>query len=124
MSYERLALEVGAEVSGCEIVRPAVIRGTSGTDHRFTLLAADGARMLAFDIHQEVGEVDVLRTFVKRMDTGVEIFIVCLSGKPRERAKELCDSYGIVVLGPREVGDFFTRRIARLMSRAPVARSR
>lgn len=116
MYYEKLALEVGATVAGYEIVRPPVIRGASGTDHRFTLVAAEGSKMLAFDIYQDVGEVEILRTYIKQMDTGAEAYVVCLSGKPREKANELSANYGIKVLGPREVGDFFTGRITRLVS--------
>ena len=115
MYYERLALEVGATVAGYEIVRPPVIRGASGTDHRFTLVAAEGRKKLAFDIYQDVGEVEILRTYIKQMDTGADAFIVCLSGKPRDRASELSENYGIKVLGPREVGEFFTGRITRLV---------
>lgn len=120
MYYEKLALEVGATVAGYNVIKPPVVRGRSGVEHRFTFLAAEGSTMLAFDIYPEVGEVEVLRTYVKKMDAGIEAFIVCLSGRPRDRAKELSRVYGIQVLGPREVGDFFTRKITQLVSSARV----
>ena len=115
MYYEKLALEVGATVAGYEVVRPPVITGASGTEHKFTLVAAEGQKMLAFDIYQDVGEVEILRSYIKKMDTGADVFIICLSGKPRDRASDLSANYGVRVLGPREIGDFFTSRITKLV---------
>jgi hypothetical protein len=113
--YEKLALEVGATVAGYEVMKPAVIMGASGIEQRFTFVAVEGPNKYAFDIYNDVGEVEVLKTYVKKMDTGAETFVVCLSGRPKEQAKELSENYGIQILGPKEVGDFFTRRIAQLI---------
>ena len=115
MYYEKLALEVGATVAGYEVAKPPFIRGASGIDQKFTFVATEGDKNLAFDIYNDVGEVEILRTYVKKMDTGAEAFVVCLSGKPKERAKELSENYGIKILGPKEVGDLFTRRITQLI---------
>lgn len=115
MYYEKLALEVGATVAGYEVAKPPTILGTSGVEQRFTFVATEGDTKYAFDIYNDVGEVEILRTYVKKMDTGAEAFIVCLSGRPKERAKELSENYGIQILGPREVGDFFTRRITQII---------
>ena len=116
MYYEKLALEVGATVAGYEVAKPPTILGASGIEQRFTFVATEGDKKYAFDIYNDVGEVEILRTYVKKMDTGAETYIVCLSGRPKERAKELSVNYGIQILGPREVGDFFTRRITQLMA--------
>jgi len=115
MYYEKLALEVGATVAGLDVVKPAVIRGESGTEQRFAFVAGDGREMYAFDIYTEVKEVDVLRTYVKKMDTGANAFVVCLSGRPDAKAKELARNYGIEVLSPMEVGDFFSSRITQFI---------
>jgi len=115
MYYEKLALEVGATVAGLDVVKPAVISGESGADQRFTFVAADGDEMYAFDIYTDVRETDILRTYVKKMDTGANTFVVCLSGRPDAKAKELARNYGIDVLSPMDVGDFFSNRIAQFI---------
>ena len=118
MYYERLALEVGATVAGLNVVKPAVIRGSSGVDQKFTFVASDKEKMFAFDVCPEVGERDIIRSYVKKMDTGATTFVVCLSGKPKPEALEMAKCYGIDVLGPKEVGDFFSERIVRQVSAA------
>jgi len=123
MYYEKLALEVGATVAGLDVVKPAVIRGESGTEHRFAFVASDRRETYAFDIYNEVGEVEVLRTYIKKMDTGADAFVVCLSGRPNAKAKELARNYGIDVLSPMEVGDFFSSRIARFIGSPKAARA-
>jgi len=116
MYYEKLALEVGATVAGLDVIKPAVIRGESGADQRFTFVAADGPEMYAFDVYTDVREAEILRTYVKKMDTGANAFVVCLSGRPDAKAKELARNYGIDVLSPMEVGDFFSTRITQLIN--------
>jgi hypothetical protein len=113
MSYERLALEVGATLAGLDIVRPAVIRGTSGVQHRFTFVATRGPLSYAFDICTEVGEVEVIRTYIKKLDTGARTLVVCPSGKVEPEARDLSESYGIEILGTKEVEDFFSKNITR-----------
>ena len=115
MYYEKLALEVGATVAGLDVVKPAVIRGESGLDQRFAFVAADGPEMYAFDIYTDVREAEILRTYVKKMDTGANAFVVCLSGRPDAKARELARNYGINVLSPMEVGDFFSTRITQFI---------
>jgi hypothetical protein len=123
MYYEKLALEVGARVVGLEVVKPAQIRGTSGEEHRFTFVAADGPEMYAFDVVPEASQLDILRTYVKKMDTGANAYVVCLSGRPSAEVRTLAKDYGIDVLGPGEVGDFFSGRIAQKIKAQRVTRS-
>jgi len=118
MYYEKLALEVGATVAGFNVVKPAAIRGASGIEQRFTFVAADGDEMYGFDVCPEVGQVEILRNYVKKMDTGAKTFVVCLSGRPTLEASVLARNYGIEVLSPSQVGDFFSNRIAQNI-RAP-----
>jgi len=115
MYYEKLALEVGATVAGLEVVKPSMIVGESGIEHRFTFVAADGTRKYAFDVYNDLRETDILRTYVKKMDTMAETYVVCLSGRPDDKAKELARNYGIDVLTPMEVGDFFSSRITQFI---------
>jgi|SRR5579863_9454778 len=111
MFYEKLALEVNAGAAGLQVVRPAVVRGESGIDQRFTMLATGDGVSYAFDIVQQATEEQVLRTFVKQLDTKVTAFIVSLNGRPSQKAKELADGYGIGIITPVEVGDFFSKKL-------------
>ena len=115
MYYERLALEVGATVAGLDVVKPAVISGESGVDQKFTFVAADGEVMYAFDVYPEVRDAEILRTYMKKMDTGAKTYVVCLSGRPDAKAKDLARNYGIDVLSPMDVGDFFSTRITQFI---------
>ena len=126
MYYEKLALEVGASVAGFTVLKPPVIRGESGIEHSFTFVATDGPSMYTFDIYSTVGQTEILRTYLKKMDTGARSFVVCLSGRPTREGLDLADSYGIELLGPSEVGDFFSGMISRQIeapraATAPVA---
>ena len=116
MYYEKLALEVGATVAGFSVLKPAIIKGASGVEHRFTFAAADGELTYAFDLCPEVGEKDILRTYIKKMDTGAKTYVVCLGGKPKEGVREMARCYGIEMLGPKEAGDFFSEMITRQVS--------
>ena len=113
MYYEKLALEVGATVAGLTVVKPSVVRGASGIDQKFTFVASDGSTNYCFDLNQDVGQVVILWTYVKKMDTGAEAFAVSLSGSPKAEAKELAKFYGIDILSPSEVGDYFSNRITQ-----------
>jgi len=105
--FEKLALEVNATTAGWEIIEPAICTGTSGVEHRFTLLTSDSGHRYGFDLYPEIGEIQVLRTFIKEMDTGVSGVLVFLSGRPSERAREVAAELGVRILSPAEIGKFF-----------------
>ena len=111
MYYEKLALEVNAAASGLEVIKPATLRGESGRDQRFSFLATDGVTMYAFDIYPKIVEKDVLLTYIKKMDSGAETYVVSLQGRPSQEVSDLARGYGIEILGPGSVGDFFSSRI-------------
>jgi hypothetical protein len=113
MYYEKLALEVNAAASGLTVVKPAAIAGASGIDQKFTSVAADGPTSYAFDVYPEVTEKEVLKTYIKKLDTGAETYIVCLQGKSTPEAARLAREYGIDLLGPGNVGDFFSAKITQ-----------
>ena len=52
------------------------------------------------------------------MDTGAKAYVVSLSGRPNEKAKEMAKNYGIDVLSPMEVGEFFSSRITQYISKS------
>ncbi|MGD1054676.1 MAG: hypothetical protein ABR867_01150 [Nitrososphaerales archaeon] len=107
MYFEKLALEINATTAGWEVIKPERCVGTSGVEHRFTFLASDSGHMYGFDLYPEIGEIEVLRTFIKEMDTGVSGVLVCLSGKPSESAKNVAAELGVRICSPAEIGGFF-----------------
>jgi len=111
--YEELALEVGASIAGLKVMKPPLIRGKSGVQHKFSFVASDDSAKYAFDVWHKVGEIEVLRTYIKEMDTETEALIICLSGRPTPEGKRLADEYGIEVLNPGDVGNFFAKRITQ-----------
>lgn len=113
MYYEKLALEVGATVAGFEVMKPPTLMGASGVMHRFSFAAAEGDTVYGFDIYDDVGEIDIIKSYIKKMDTGARVFVVCLRGRPGPQAVELARNYDLEILGPKEVGDFFEERIVR-----------
>jgi hypothetical protein len=105
--FEKLALEVNATTAGWEVIKPATRVGTSGVEHRFTFLASDSEQLYGFDLYPKIGEIEVLRTLIKEMDTGISAVLVFLSGKPSDRARELAVELGVRILSPAEIGGFF-----------------
>ena len=123
MYYEKLALEVGATVAGFTVLKPPVVKGASGVEQRFTFVAVDGPETYAFDVCTEVKEVEIVRAYLKKMDTGANVFVVCLRGRPTPEARELARNYGMDVLSPMEVGDFFSTRIEERVRAPKLART-
>lgn len=107
MYFEKLALEINATTAGWEVIEPAWCMGTSGVEHRFTFLTSDSGHRYGFDLYSEIGEIEVLRTFIKEMDTGISGVLVCLSGKPSGRAQDVAAELGVRILSPAEIGGFF-----------------
>jgi hypothetical protein len=115
--FEKLALEITATTAGWEVIKPAWCMGTSGVEHRFTFLASDSGHMYGFDLYPEIGEIEVLRTFIKEMDTGASGVLVCLSGKPSGRAQDVAAELGVRILSPAEIGGFFKSEKMLLLNR-------
>ena len=107
MYFEKLALEINATTAGWEVIEPPVRVGTSGVEHRFNFLASDSGNLYGFDLYPEIGEIQVLRTFIKEMDTGISGVLICLSGRPSERAREVAAELGVRILSPAGIGGFF-----------------
>jgi len=105
--FEVLALEVCAAKEGFEVIKPATIRGTSGIEHKFSFLASKNGRMCAFDMYQDVGQVEVLRTFLKEIDTGATVALICLRGRPSDAGQKLAKEYGFRILTPADIETFF-----------------
>ena len=107
MYFERMVLEIHANNAGWKTVKPPFCRGESGVDQNFSFLATDDTYLYGFDIYSDVTQEEVLRTYVKRVDTKVLTFIVSLSGRPKKEVARIADDYGITILGPADIEAFF-----------------
>jgi len=101
--YERLALETRLSLAGFKVVKPPTLSGISGVSHRCSLLVSKGSGFYGFDIYPETGEIEVIRTYIKMLDTGARMFIASLKGKPNNRARGLASVYGIPIVGPGDI---------------------
>jgi hypothetical protein len=112
MYFEKLALEVNATAAGLQVMKPASIQGQSGVDQKFAFLATDGEKKYGVDIVPEATEKEVMRSYLKRMDTGAVVFIISLKGRPKREVYELSCDYGIRVIGPGMVDEIFAKKQA------------
>jgi len=108
--YEKLALEIIAARSHWGVASPPILTGSSGVSHRFDFVAFEGDEKIAFDIYDRVSETDVIKTFVKKLDTGASAYMVCVSEKMTEGAGRLATEYGIRVLRSRSLESAFRER--------------
>jgi hypothetical protein len=95
---ERLSLEVIASKSRWQIVNPPTLTGRSGITHRFDFVAMDGQDRLVFDICERLSETDVIKTYIKKLDTGASACIICHAKEVTEGARRLAAEYGLKVL--------------------------
>jgi hypothetical protein len=116
MEYEKLALEVRAHLAGLSVIKPPFMVGSSGIQHRFTFLASEGSALFAFDIYDQVGEMEVIRTFTKKLDTSVTACIVNLGGRIDSEALRLASVYGIDVLSPGGIQNCFARESVQVQN--------
>ncbi len=112
MEYEKLALEVSAIRAGLTAVNPHVLPGDSGVDHTFNLLFTDGSRYYAFDFYERVTDIEVVKSFAKKLDTRSSVNIVCMGVDVTKEARLLAASYDMHILSPGGAETFFTRQRA------------
>lgn len=123
MYYERLSLEIIAAKLHWGIVSPPTLVGRSGITHRFDFVVVDGHGPLAFDIFDRMSETDVIRTFVKKLDTGASAYIICHTEKMSEGAGKLAAEYGLKVLHSDDIESAFRKKVIerRPRGRKPTA---
>ena len=107
MYAERLTLEVEAARLGWTVVKPPRVRGTSGVEHSFSFLATSGNIRYAFDVYDQVTEVEVLKSYSRKFDTGAIVNLVSSRGTISPEAQSLAKEYGMKILRPDEVAPFF-----------------
>ena len=112
MYSEKLVLEVIAAKHHWEVVSPPALTGRSGVTHRFDFVANNGQEKLVFDIFEGLSENDVIKTFIKKYDTGTSAYIICLGDMMERGAVELAREYGMKILRSGSVeSDFTTKEI-------------
>jgi hypothetical protein len=107
MEYEKLALRVSAAKAGLKPVSSPVVQGASGVEHRFTLLFSNESSLYGFDFYESVTELEVIKSFTKKYDSGAFVNVVCLSGSVTDAARSLAATYGMQVLSPKAAETFF-----------------
>jgi len=108
MYFEGLLLEIHANKAGWETVKPPRCKGVSGAIHEFAFLAKDEGCYYAFDIYHDVTQEEVLRSYMKRLDTGFLTIVVNMSGRPKKEVGALADELGITIMGPADIDTFFS----------------
>ncbi len=98
MEAEKLALEVQVTRVGWKAVMPPRITGRSGVVHAFSFLASDGRTHFAFDIYNKVTPIEVLNTYVKSVDTGVQPALICVNDDVTDEARSLAKEYGMKII--------------------------
>jgi len=79
----------------------------------------DGQDSRVFDIYEQLNETDIIKTYIKKLDTGATAYVICLTGKMTEGASKLVSEYGLEVLRSDNIeSDFRAKEIqARSQSR-------
>jgi hypothetical protein len=107
MFTEKLGLEVQAANRGLTPVRPATTKGTSGIVHSFSFVARGGGVTYCFDIYDNVTEIEVLKTYIKKLDTGYVVNLVSTTGRVSRLGIALAREYGMAILASGETPAFF-----------------
>lgn len=107
MEYESLTLEVSAKTAGYEVVKPPILRGRTGVDHKFSFVASSSGVNYAFDFYDTVDEIEVLKTYIKEFDTGAVVGIVCTGKGATDSAISLAQEYGMTVVSPEGLTSMF-----------------
>jgi hypothetical protein len=104
---EKLSLEVEASKLGWYIVKPPRIVGISGIEHTFSFVASSGRVKYAFDVYEEVTEMEVIKSYARKYDTGAVVNLVTTKGVSSPEGQRLAKEYGMTVLKSDEIAPFF-----------------
>jgi len=111
VELERLELRVAAEKAGLRVEDPPLLTGRSGVTHRFSFLASDESGSVGFDFYDTVGEIELLKSAIKKFDTGAMIQVVCLKGEPTPEAKLLARDLEMKLLSPETLVNSFEQQL-------------
>ena len=108
---EKLSLEIQAVNRGLTPVKPAATMGSSGVVHYFSFVAEGSGTTYCFDIYDDVTEIEVLKTYIKKFDTGHTVSLVCTTGKVSSLGIALAREYGLPILAAGEIPVFFDTQL-------------
>lgn len=91
---------------GFFLKEPPELKGKSGVTHSFDFVVRNGNRFCAVDIYKEISPFDVLRSYVKKLDTGASCYIVYLSYPLDDEVSRLIQVY--------QLGCFYWEELAEL----------
>lgn len=95
-----------------QIVSPPTLTGRSGVTHRFDFVATAGQERLVFDIFERLSETDVIKTYVKKLDTGASAYIIYNAKSMTEGTGRLVSEYDLKVLHSDNIeSTFMTKRM-------------
>ena len=109
MYYEAPKLHLS--VAGLEVIKPPTVPGRTGVFQRCNLVAEDGPRVLGFNIYPEIGTTEPIRTYLKKIDSGVSAFAVCQGRRPTDESRRLAMAYGVRITCPGGVEALFAGKI-------------
>ena len=73
-------------------------------------MAADERTTYCFDIYDEVTEIEVLKSYIKKIDTGYAVSLVS-GGRVGPLGSSLAKEYGMAVVAPNEIPEFFQHKV-------------
>jgi hypothetical protein len=109
-------LEIIAARSRWQTVNPPALIGRSGATHWFDLIAMDGREIRVFDICEQLSEMDVIKIYLKKLDTGASSFIICHAKRMTEGVRRLISEYGLKVLRSDNIESAFLAKGIRPQS--------
>jgi hypothetical protein len=77
-------------------VEPPILKGDSGVRHPFSILVRTDEKYHAVDIYNHVGEVEVLRSYIKMYDTHASGHIISSTDISAE-ARSLAAQYSVAI---------------------------
>lgn len=118
MSVEKLLLEVSSKKAGLQVIKPPALWGASGVEHMFSFLCM-GSSKVAVDIYEDVTEVEVIKTFVKSVDTGVQAHLIWTGERCTTAARNLAEEYAMRLMREEDIESFFESLVMKAQSQAP-----
>lgn len=106
-----LAIQVQADRTGWKRVDPPVLRGSSGVEHRFSVVARSERLISAFEVLDDVGVLEVIAGYASALDTKADVVLVTSSGRVGGGAGEMAAGYGVKILAPGEIERHFDRSV-------------
>lgn len=110
---------------GFQVESPVILRGESGTEHSFDILAKFEETKTLFDMaadRESVGEAVVVGLFSKTLDVPHDAAVLICVPKASNHARGLCKMYGIGLVEGENINQILTSMAALSLKRPATAR--